>query len=81
MNRNIVLLVFLLIHLGASSCDITRNNLTLVDDEPTLVKEVPNGQKYIIGDPTNFKGSFLYIANLKGTPYEMGKAYGQLFAD
>jgi len=33
---------------------------------------VTNGQKFIIGDPTDPKGNFLYIANLKGTHEQMG---------
>ena len=81
MLRNLVLVLLLVVHLQADTCKLAKNPNPLVNDAPTLVKEVPNGQKFIIGDPTNFKGSYLYIANLKGTPYDMGKAYGQLFAD
>lgn len=72
--------MFLLV-VTAFSCDLVKNDLPLVDQEPRLVKEVPNGQKFIIGDPSDLKGNYLYIANLRGTPYEMGKAYGQLFAE
>jgi hypothetical protein len=35
----------------------------------------------VIGDPTNPQGNYLFIANLKGTPREMGKAFGEMFAD
>lgn len=51
------------------SCDLVKNDLPLIDQEPRLVKEVPNGQKFIIGDPSDLKGNYLYIANLRGTPY------------
>lgn len=49
------------------TCDLVKNTEPLVDQAPLLVKEVPNGQKYIIGDPTNPKGNYLYIVNVKGT--------------
>jgi len=62
------------------ACNLVENTKGLIDQTPTLVKEVPNGQKYIIGDPSNPKGDYLFIANLKGTPREMGKAMGQLYA-
>ncbi len=77
----IKLSIFLLVVATALACNIVKNNLPLIDQEPQLVKEVANGQKFIIGDPTDPKGNYLYIANLKGTPQEMGKAYGQLFAE
>lgn len=62
------------------ACNLIENTKELVDQTPTLIKSVPNGQKLVIGDPTNPQGNYLYIANLKGTPREMGKALGQLFA-
>ena len=40
---------------------------------------MPNGQKYLIGTPEK-NGDYLFIANLKGTPYEMGVAFGKMFA-
>lgn len=64
----------------AFSCDLVKNSLPLVDQTPQLVKEVANGQKYIIGDPTDPKGDYLYIVNVKGTAHEMGKAYGELMS-
>ena len=51
------------------SCNLVQNQEALVDEDPRLVKSVTNGQKFIIGDPTNPKGNYLYIANLKGTHY------------
>ena len=60
----------------SQACDLTKNNLKLVDSVPTLIKTVPNGQKLLIGDSKDPQGDFLFIANLKGTPREMGKAFG-----
>lgn len=58
------------------ACDIVRNNKELIDQAPTLLQTVPNGQKMLIGDPSKPQSEYLYIANLKGTPREMGKALG-----
>lgn len=74
-------LCLLVLAAAVLSCDLVKNELPLIDQEPRLLKEVPNGQKFLIGDPRDLKGNYLYIANLKGTPYEMGKAYGQLFGE
>ena len=63
------------------ACDLVRNVQPLIDQEPTLLKSVANGQKLLIGDPKDPKGNYLYIANIKGTPREMGKALGELFAE
>ena len=30
----------------------------------------------LIGDLNDPEGNYLYVAKLKGTPHEMGKAYG-----
>ncbi len=73
--------VFILLLTLVFSCDLVKNTLPLIDQEPKLIKEVPNGQKFIIGDPSDPKGSYLYIVNVKGTAREMGKAYGQLMVD
>lgn len=35
----------------------------------------------MIGDVDDPEGNFLYIARLKGSSYEMGKAFGQLFKE
>lgn len=61
------------------ACNLIENTKELVDQVPTLLQTVPNGQKMLIGDPINPQGDYLYIANLKGTPREMGKALGQMF--
>jgi hypothetical protein len=70
-----------LLIVAISACNIVRNDLPLIDQTPTLLKSVPNGQKLLIGDIKDPLGNYLYIANLKGTPKEMGKAYGELFAE
>ena len=62
------------------ACTLVENTKQLVDQAPTLLQTVPNGQKMLIGDPSNPQGDYLYIANVKGTPREMGKALGQMFA-
>ena len=62
------------------ACNIVENTKKLVDQVPTLLQTVPNGQKMLIGDPSNPQGDYLYIANVKGTPREMGKALGQMFS-
>ena len=71
-----ILLVVLATVLG---CNMVQNTLPLVDQQPKLLLEVPNGKKYLVGDAVK-NGNYLYIANIKGTPYEMGVAYGKLFA-
>jgi hypothetical protein len=68
-----------LLAIAISTCTIVRNELPLIDEVPTLIKSVTNGQKYLIGDIKDPKGNYLYIVNLKGTPKEMGKALGQLY--
>lgn len=60
----------------SQSCDLVENKLKLLDQEPTLLKTTTHGQKMLIGDPSDPTGDYLYIANLKGTPQEMGKALG-----
>ncbi len=67
--------LFLLLVL-TQACDLVENKLKLLDQEPSLLKATANGQKMLIGDPSDPKGDYLYIANLKGTPQEMGKALG-----
>lgn len=62
------------------ACTLVENTKQLVDQVPTLLQTVPNGQKMLIGDPSNPQGDYLYIANVKGTPREMGKAIGQMFS-
>jgi len=42
--------------------------------ETVLLNSSKNGQKYLYQNGT----SFVYIANVTGSPYEMGYAYGAL---
>ena len=77
MLRNILLLL-VVTAIMANACEIIRNDEPLVDYQPRLVKTVTNGQKFIIGDPSDIRGNYLYIVNVKGTPREMGKAYAEL---
>ena len=72
-----MLLIALLIGLSFG-CSVVQNNLPTIGEQPKLVKQVTNGNKYLIGDSSDPKGNYLFIANVKGTPYQMGKAYGQL---
>lgn len=65
----------------ALTCDLNPNKLPLIEGEPKLIAQVPNGEKYIIGDLNDPLGNYLYVARMKGTAYEMGKAFGQLFKD
>lgn len=43
------------------------------------MQEVQNGKKFYVGDLNST--NYLYVAKLKGTHYEMGKAFGQLFKE
>lgn len=45
---------------------------------PSLISRVQNGEKYIW---TNGTKNFVYIVKVKGTPYQMGFAYGQLMKE
>lgn len=74
------LIILCILHL-AFTCDFNPNKLPLIEGEPKLIGQVPNGQKYIIGDINDPLGNYLYVARMKGTAYEMGKAFGQLFKD
>ena len=66
-----MLLIALLIGLSFG-CSVVQNNLPTIGEQPKLVKQVTNGNKYLIGDSSDPKGNYLFIANV------MGKAYGQL---
>jgi len=75
------LILILLLVCATFSIDIVLNNKTILNEQPKLLAQVPNGQKFLIGDLNFTERDILYIANLKGTPYEMGEAYGQLFKE
>ena len=61
-------LILLILAGTALAVDIKFNNLTLINEEPKLLAQVPNGQKFLIGSLDDPLKNFLYIANLKGTP-------------
>lgn len=77
MNKVFLLLV--LVCTVINSFDIKINTQALLNEKPKLIDSVQNGQKLLIGDLNDPERNVLYIANLKGTPFEMGEAYGQLF--
>jgi hypothetical protein len=63
----------------AMSFNMVSNTEKLINETPRLLASVPNGQKLLIGDLNDPLKNYLYIANLKGTPFEMGEAFGKLF--
>ena len=63
----------------ALACNLNPNTRPLVTGDPQIIDETKNGQKLLIGDLDDPEGNYIYVANLKGTPYEMGLAFGQLF--
>jgi hypothetical protein len=63
--------------MAQEGCDGVRNESPVLDMPPKLLKTVKNGVKWLMKNDSNV----VYIAKIKGTPYEMGKAYGELFAD
>ena len=56
-------------------CMGKKNTSPVLDLPAQPLKTVANGQSWIMQEGTNV----VYIAKLKGTAYEMGYAYGQLF--
>lgn len=56
-------------------CNGVKNTAPVLDLPAQPLKTVANGQSWIMQEGTNV----VYIAKLKGTAYEMGYAYGQLF--
>jgi hypothetical protein len=45
----------------------------------TLLNHTENGQKFIIGNIST--SNRVFVAKLKGSAYDMGKAYGILFKE
>ena len=60
-----------------SGCNGVKNDYPVLDLPAQPLKTVPNGQSWMMSDGGS---NYVYIAKLKGTPYEMGFAYGQLFS-
>jgi nucleoside permease NupC len=80
MAKNIILFVLLLLAVSVSNCPVNPNNLAKVSgDVMHLLSETTNGQKFVIGDINSTDR--LFVAKLKGTPYEMGKAFGTMFKE
>lgn len=79
----VILLLTCLIVAAFSACDLNPNKQPLIEGNANakLIGSVPNGEKYLIGDLNDPLGNFLYVARMKGSAYEMGKAFGQLFKD
>ena len=74
-------IVVLILALWANSCEVKPNQKPIIyQPDPTLIREVDNGQKLLIGNLSDPEANYLYVAKLKGTPYQMGKAFGQLFS-
>jgi hypothetical protein len=69
--KKIIIFIFLIIY-AVVSIDIVVNNKTLINETARLLASVKNGQKLFIGDLNDPERNILYLANLKGTPFEMG---------
>jgi len=63
--------------LAQEGCFGKKNMNPVLDLRPQLQKTVKNGQRWLMKEGENF----VYIAKVRGTPFEMGKAYGELFKD
>ncbi len=59
-----------------SSCPIDDNQEDLIFSAPTLLSSTANGQKLLYGSLDDPNKNYIYVANVKGTAYEMGVAYG-----
>ena len=60
-----------------AGCEGKRNDKPVLDITPQPLKTVPNGQSWLMKQDEDW----VYIGKIKGTAYEMGHAYGELFAD
>ena len=58
-------------------CGGVKNVNPVLDLPAVPLKTVSNGQSWIMQQDTNM----VYIARVKGSAYEMGYAYGELFGD
>ena len=80
MSKQLILLAVALLTVLVSSCPVNPNALPKVSgDVMHLLQETLNGQKFVIGDINS--NDRLFVAKLKGTPYEMGKAFGTMFKE
>lgn len=66
---------------GILGCTGNQSPFQLLDSEPVLAAEVPNGRKYTYGKNwsySDYDGRKFYVVSIKGTAFEMGEAYGTL---
>ncbi len=59
------------------SCGGVSNNKTVLDIPAVPLKTVTNGQSWKMEEGNNV----VYIAKVKGSAYEMGYAFGQLYGE
>jgi len=73
-------LSLVIIALGQSypGCNGKPDNKSTLYQNPVLQKTVSHGKRYYIQDPKD-SSTYLHIAVLSGTAYQMGYAFGQLF--
>ncbi|EGD75487.1 hypothetical protein PTSG_06561 [Salpingoeca rosetta] len=71
-----VVLLSMLLGLSHAACPGSPNTLPIFDDEPKHVRSVENGKLFSI-DHGN--GKSMRILHVYGTPYQMGKAQGEIF--
>ena len=76
----IVVAAILLVTLSSAAaprCHGTNNTVPLNEQDPVLIRSVPNGKLYLAGQGNDT----FEVMHLWGTPYEMGYAQGQLRAE
>lgn len=66
------------IQLIESNCTGKVNTNAIIRDEPRLIKIVPNGKHYIVGQGYN-QINIVHVYG--GTPYDMGFAFGKLMSE
>ena len=80
MAKQLLAFAAIVVFVVAGTCPVSPNTLPEVSgDVMHLLQETANGQKFVIGDIAS--KDRLFVAKLKGTPYEMGKAFGQMFKE
>lgn len=69
--------LFLSSALAEYECSGKENKKPFLTKDPVFVKGVQNGKRYIAGDDDHP----LHVVHVYGSPYEMGKAQGELMRD
>lgn len=76
-----LVLFALLFYIGSIQCQFgcpgKANTNPIWIQPPSLVKSVPNGKLFLVGNSS----SPTYVLHMFGTPYQMGFAHGQLLGD